>query len=246
MNWAVYRWQCQVQPQRAGRRTPTRPPRAAGAPGPPQAAPRQPKDVQGAHRRRPHPRAGQLRHRGRPRAGPLPRPPPKFGYDVDQPARARARGLVPLAGDRLRRAAGRAPPSPGRLVSSRTTTSIAESRASTPAAARGQQVGKGPGAGRNAQVVPVDPCRAPGELIGSVIYQTYRKRRVPPTEIAFLEEVHRRMGVLVTNAYAERADPQPGPPPGGAEQHRARHGVDARRGERDHRPSHHAARASAR
>src|SRR5258708_25798535 len=39
-----------------------------------------------------------------------------------------------------------------------------------------------------------------GEVIGSVSYQSYRKRRVPSTELTFLEEVHRRMGVLLANA----------------------------------------------
>jgi len=67
-------------------------------------------------------------------------------------------------------------------------------------ASRVQQVGKGPGAGRNAKTAVWIPVEHQGELIGSVIYQSYRKRRVPPAEITFLEEVHRRLGVLLKNA----------------------------------------------
>jgi len=52
---------------------------------------------------------------------------------------------------------------------------------------------------------PAEPKPAPARrhrllLIGSVIYQSYRNRRVPATEIAFLDEVHRRLGVMIANA----------------------------------------------
>jgi two-component system phosphate regulon sensor histidine kinase PhoR len=67
-------------------------------------------------------------------------------------------------------------------------------------ASRGQQVGKGPGAGRDTKTAVWIPVEHQGELIGSVIYQSYRRRRVPATEVTFLEEVHRRMGVLLKNA----------------------------------------------
>jgi two-component system phosphate regulon sensor histidine kinase PhoR len=63
-----------------------------------------------------------------------------------------------------------------------------------------QEVGKGPGAGRNIKFAIWVPVEHQGEVIGSVIYQSYRKRRVPDTEIAFLDEVHRRLGVLLANA----------------------------------------------
>ena len=33
-----------------------------------------------------------------------------------------------------------------------------------------------------------------------MIYQSYRNRRVPASETAFLDEVHRRLGVLIANA----------------------------------------------
>ncbi|HEY6116773.1 MAG TPA: hypothetical protein VI172_12520, partial [Candidatus Dormibacteraeota bacterium] len=62
------------------------------------------------------------------------------------------------------------------------------------------EVGKGPGYQSRNKVAIWVPVMHQGELIGSVIYHTYRKRRVPPTEIDFLEEVHRRLGVLLTNA----------------------------------------------
>ena len=61
-------------------------------------------------------------------------------------------------------------------------------------------VGKGPGVGRDTKTAVWVPVEHQGELIGSVIYQSYRKRRVPATETAFLEEVHKRLGVLVKNA----------------------------------------------
>src|SRR2546425_6066725 len=60
---------------------------------------------------------------------------------------------------------------------------------------------KGPGAGRTPKFVIWVPIEHQGEVIGSVIYQGYRSRRVPPSETAFLNEVHRRLGVLLANAY---------------------------------------------
>jgi len=62
-------------------------------------------------------------------------------------------------------------------------------------------VGKGPGAGRNPKFAIWVPIEHQGEVIGSVIYQSYRNRRALPTETAFLEEVHRRLGVMLANAY---------------------------------------------
>ncbi|TMB47310.1 MAG: GAF domain-containing protein [Chloroflexi bacterium] len=69
-----------------------------------------------------------------------------------------------------------------------------------PVESRRQEIGKGPGAGRNTKLAIWVPVKHQGELIGSVVYQSYRKRRVPPTEVTFLEEVHRRLGVLLANA----------------------------------------------
>ncbi len=59
---------------------------------------------------------------------------------------------------------------------------------------------RGPGAGRSPRLVIWVPIEHQGEVIGSVIYQSYRSRRVPASEIAFLDEVHRRLGVLIANA----------------------------------------------
>ena len=59
---------------------------------------------------------------------------------------------------------------------------------------------KGPGAGMTPRLVIWVPVMHQGNVIGAVIYQSYRRRRVPATEIAYLEEVHRRLGVLIANA----------------------------------------------
>jgi len=69
-----------------------------------------------------------------------------------------------------------------------------------PISSSSQERGKGPGVGRQVRLAMWVPVKHQGELIGSVIYQSHRKRRVPDTEIAFLEEVHRRLGVLLANA----------------------------------------------
>ena len=60
--------------------------------------------------------------------------------------------------------------------------------------------GTGPGAGRIAKFAIFVPIEHQGRLIGAVIYQSYRNRRVPPAEISFLEAVHRRLGVVLANA----------------------------------------------
>ena len=63
-----------------------------------------------------------------------------------------------------------------------------------------QQIGKGPGAGVTPKLAIWVPVMHQGELIGSVSYQSFRKRRVTPAELEFLEDVHRRLGVLLVNA----------------------------------------------
>src|SRR5438270_4172970 len=62
------------------------------------------------------------------------------------------------------------------------------------------EIGKGPGKRIRSKLAIWVPVMHQGELIGSVIYHTYRKRRVPPAEQEFLEDVHRRLGVLLANA----------------------------------------------
>src|SRR5439155_1049364 len=60
--------------------------------------------------------------------------------------------------------------------------------------------GTGPGAGRFAKFAIFVPVKHQGRVIGAVIYQSYRNRRVAPEEIDFLEEVHKRLGVQLANA----------------------------------------------
>ncbi len=59
---------------------------------------------------------------------------------------------------------------------------------------------RGPGAHRMTKLSIWVPVEHRGEVIASVIYQSYRNRRVPANETAFLDEVHRRLGVLIANA----------------------------------------------
>ncbi|HEX7263786.1 MAG TPA: GAF domain-containing protein [Candidatus Dormibacteraeota bacterium] len=59
---------------------------------------------------------------------------------------------------------------------------------------------RGPGAHRMTKLSIWVPVEHRGEVIASVVYQSYRNRRVPPSETAFLDEVHKRLGVLIANA----------------------------------------------
>src|SRR5207248_1315998 len=63
-----------------------------------------------------------------------------------------------------------------------------------------QEAGTGPGARVRSKLVIWVPVLHQGEVIGSVAYHTYRKRRVPTVELQFLKDVHRRLGVLLANA----------------------------------------------
>ncbi|HVH62838.1 MAG TPA: GAF domain-containing protein, partial [Candidatus Dormibacteraeota bacterium] len=63
-----------------------------------------------------------------------------------------------------------------------------------------QEFGKGPGSRERSKLAIWVPVLHQGELIGSVIYQSYRKRRVPTLELSFLEDVHKGLGVLLANA----------------------------------------------
>jgi PAS domain S-box-containing protein len=69
-----------------------------------------------------------------------------------------------------------------------------------PAGSKTQQVGRGPGTGHRIKFVIWAPVEHQGQLIGAVVYQSHRSRRVPTAEMTFLEEVHRRFGVLLANA----------------------------------------------
>jgi len=60
---------------------------------------------------------------------------------------------------------------------------------------------RGPGAGRITRGSIFVPIEHRGAVVGGVVYQWVRNRRVPPpAEIEFLDEVHRQLGVLVANA----------------------------------------------
>jgi signal transduction histidine kinase/transcriptional regulator with GAF, ATPase, and Fis domain len=63
-----------------------------------------------------------------------------------------------------------------------------------------EEQAKGPGAGQSPSLAIWVPVEHQGVVIGSISYQSYRHRRVPASEIAFLDEVHRRLGVLIANA----------------------------------------------
>ena len=65
---------------------------------------------------------------------------------------------------------------------------------------RRQYVSSGPGAGRMTRFSIWIPIEHQGRVIGGIVCQSFRNRRVPPSEIAFLDEVCRGMGVLVANA----------------------------------------------
>ena len=62
------------------------------------------------------------------------------------------------------------------------------------------EFGKGPGSRVSNKLAIWVPVVHQGELIGSVIYHSNRRRRVPTSELTFLEDVHRRLGVLLANA----------------------------------------------
>src|SRR5579864_7885820 len=68
-----------------------------------------------------------------------------------------------------------------------------------PAGTKTQAPSKGPGTGRRIKFVVWVPVEHQGKVIGSVIYQSHRSRRVPSSEVRFLDEVHRRLGVLLAN-----------------------------------------------
>ncbi|TME24973.1 MAG: hypothetical protein E6I75_28160, partial [Chloroflexi bacterium] len=59
---------------------------------------------------------------------------------------------------------------------------------------------KGPGAGRVTRLSIWVPIEHQGRVVASAIYQSHKSRRVSPDETAYLDEVHRQLGVLVVNA----------------------------------------------
>ena len=69
-----------------------------------------------------------------------------------------------------------------------------------PAGTSAQSTARGPGTGQKIKFVIWAPVEHQRKLIGAVVYQSHRARRVPTAELQFLEEVHRRFGVLLANA----------------------------------------------
>src|SRR2546430_1469497 len=61
------------------------------------------------------------------------------------------------------------------------------------------EIGKGPGVRTRSKMAIWVPVKHQGELIGSVIYHTYRKRRVAPLRLAVVQDGHRRQGGLARN-----------------------------------------------
>lgn len=66
---------------------------------------------------------------------------------------------------------------------------------------RGLVRARGPGRGQEPDLLVWVPIRQRGEIVGSVLYECSESRHVPSAELALLEEVHRELGVLVSNAY---------------------------------------------
>src|SRR5260370_14230945 len=61
--------------------------------------------------------------------------------------------------------------------------------------------GRGPGLARRPRTLIWAPVLHAGLPVGSVSYQLYARRDVPPEEVALLEGVHAHLGPLVSNAY---------------------------------------------
>jgi PAS domain S-box-containing protein len=60
---------------------------------------------------------------------------------------------------------------------------------------------RGPASGRRPALAIWVPIMHRDQAIGAVTYQALKNRPVPPEEIELLEEIHRPLGVLVSNAY---------------------------------------------
>ena len=63
------------------------------------------------------------------------------------------------------------------------------------------QSGRGPGLDRRPRTVIWMPLLRGVQPVGSISYQVYSRRRVPATEVAFLEEVHTHLGEQVAKVY---------------------------------------------
>ena len=61
--------------------------------------------------------------------------------------------------------------------------------------------GRGPGRTAPPETLIWVPIIHRGQAIGSIAYQLYTRREIPPEEIRFVEGIHANLGVLVSNAY---------------------------------------------
>jgi PAS domain S-box-containing protein len=59
---------------------------------------------------------------------------------------------------------------------------------------------RGPGAGQAPELVVWVPIVHGGQVIGAALYQAPKTREVPAEETAFLEAIHRELGVILSNA----------------------------------------------
>jgi PAS domain S-box-containing protein len=64
-----------------------------------------------------------------------------------------------------------------------------------------QLSGRGPGVSRRPRTLIWVPVLHGGRPVGSVSYQLFVRREIPPEEVALLEAVHAHLGPLVSNAY---------------------------------------------
>jgi PAS domain S-box-containing protein len=70
-----------------------------------------------------------------------------------------------------------------------------------PPAAATHLRGRGPGVSRRPRTLIWVPVLHAGRPVGSVSYQLFARREIPPEEVALLEAVHAHLGPLLSNAY---------------------------------------------
>src|SRR5262245_7014090 len=63
------------------------------------------------------------------------------------------------------------------------------------------QRGGGPGLATRPRTLIWVPIVRAGQVVGSVSYQLFSRREVPPEELRLLTQVHEHLGVVVSNAY---------------------------------------------
>jgi len=123
---------------------------------------------------------------------------PVFGYDVVSlhvPEKDGSYHVVPVdqgvLQERVRRSMERSVTRP--LYQAGKTTVLRPDRNLAPS--------RGPGRGQEPDLLIWVPIAHRGELIASVLYECVESRHVPSRELALLEDVHKELGPLVSNAY---------------------------------------------